>query len=265
MPTKTPKAYQVENYEAGSHFAGLRRLSDNQNLTNETKHTIAQAISADPKFQEKKGEHQAKQDQYNVDLQWYEELKTKKTHGEMTSEDFQMLAELKLKLEVWVTPTIFEWKVQDRLTGTMNEWKLNFNAKDYTFVRREWIVKSFEQMGMEVKDFKNRTEATVYLKELFADYTDQYPELFAKTDRYNVNNSEIFPIINQWAQDNDIPYAGWQHSYGAHYWAGDLLYAWLPVRVAGEFAFVWSDSDDEGALFYCGSEGTARLSVSFTN
>gem|GEM_PF-5273215 len=100
MSTKTPKPYQVENYKAGSHFAGLRRLSGNQNLTNETKHIIAQAISADPKFQEKKQEYQSKQDQYATDLQSYEELKTKKARGEMTTEDLQMLTELKSKLEL---------------------------------------------------------------------------------------------------------------------------------------------------------------------
>ena len=269
MPIKTPKAYEVENYEVGSYFAGLRRLSDNQNLTNETKHTIAQAISADLKFQEKKGEYQVKQDQYNLDLQWYEELKTKKVLGKMTPEDLQMLTELKSKLEVWVIPQIFEWKIQDKLTGTMNEWKLNFNGKEYTFVRKEWILKSFEQMGMEVKDFKNWTEVTVYLKELFADYTDQYPELFAMTNRFHIRNYEQqckkFPMISKWAQDNNIPYAGLQASDGDHYWTEGELCAWLPMRVKGKFVFALSRSRDKEAHFDWRNEDEAQLSVSFTN
>lgn len=167
-------------------------------------------------------------------------------------------------IQRWVIPKIFEWKIQYKLIGTINEWKLNFNGTEYTFVRREWIAESFWWLK-NVKECNNWTEATTYLKELFADYADQYPELFVKPDRYKVDSSEMFPIINKWVQDNNIPYAGCQYSTGYHYWAGNKLYVWLPVRVAGKFAFLWSNSDNKKANLYCGNEGNAHLSVSFMN
>ncbi len=43
---------------------------------------------------------------------------------------------------------------------------------------------------MEIKDFDNWVQATVYLKELFADYADQHPKLFAKINRYNLSEGE---------------------------------------------------------------------------
>ncbi len=57
---------------------------------------------------------------------------------------------------------------------------------------------------------------------------------------------------------------GWQNSNGNHNWAGNKLYAWLPVRVAGKFAYVWSNSDNKKANFNCGNEDNAHLSVSFS-
>lgn len=117
---------------------------------------------------------------------------------------------------------------------------------------------------MEVKDFNNWIDATVYLKELFADYANQYPHLFAQENWYDVDSSDMYLLINQWAQDNNIPYAGWQSSFGGRGWAG-VLYAWLPVRVGSEFAYVWSKSVHEEACFSCDDEVDAHLSVSFKN
>lgn len=160
---------------------------------------------------------------------------------------------------------IYKWLETKPLEAGMSEWIINHhNWVDYTFVRDDWIIKSFEIT--EVQDFKNRKDATVYLKQLFGKYKDEYPELFdhKKTpDWSQEGSSKLFPMIYQRATDNDIPYAGWQDSDGEHCWPGRALCAWLPVRVGGNFACVWSSSDDRRADFFSGNEGIARLSVSF--
>lgn len=267
MPTKTPKAYQVEGYsETIDSVTALSKLKW------PNKESILTNFLAEEDVVWVRGEARAKRQEYIADKKTLSKLKIEKSNGEMPELQLQMLAELKSKLEVWVTPIIFEWRIQDELTGTMNEWKINYNGKDYTFVREEWVAESFGWMK-NVRDFsdknksfeENREDATVYLKELFADYADQYPRVFSRTNRYNVDSGEMFPMINKWVQDNQIPYAGWQSSDGDRSWADLMMYAWLPVRVRGEFACVWSYSDDDEANFGRGGKGEARLSVSFQN
>lgn len=174
---------------------------------------------------------------------------------------------------------LYKWSETAPLERNMNEWIIYFNGKPYTFVRRAWIEQSFESIDMEVKNFndkdsnktdeqnfeQNRTDATVYLKQLFGKYKDQYPDLFANDNWYSIDSTKLFPMIDQRATDNDIPYAGWQRSGGGRCWPGRVLFAWLPVRVAGEFAYVWSDSAGRGADFDRGYGNDAHLSVSFKN
>ena len=159
---------------------------------------------------------------------------------------------------------LYEASSNKTLSKDDNEWLIEYGWKKYTMVRREWIPESFGWIK-NVKEFSNWTDATVYLKTLFANYTHIYPELFKPEydDWYRVDSSEMFPVINKWAKDNEIPYAGLQYSNGGRYWAGSSLSAWLPVRVAGKFACVWSDSGDREAYFGCGGERDACLSVSF--
>jgi hypothetical protein len=70
--------------------------------------------------------------------------------------EYQSLKINKLKSRLklwWYKSEVYDGKEQNELTRNKNEWMLNYNGKDYIFVRRKWIPKSFENMKMEVKDF----------------------------------------------------------------------------------------------------------------
>lgn len=171
---------------------------------------------------------------------------------------------LKSQLNQWrYRSELYESKTQDKLTKDMIEWVVTYGGKNYTFVRREWVTESFRKMNMDVRDFDNWVQATIYLKKLFVDYAAQYPDLFTKEDWYRVDGSEIYPMINQWTKDNNIPYVGCQYSNGSQEWIDYELYVWLPVCIKDEFIYIWGISDVEVMNFYCRGKDVAHLSVLF--
>jgi hypothetical protein len=75
-------------------------------------------------------------------------------------------------------------------------------------------------MGMEVKKVKDTKEATTYLKELFKDYQEQFPQAFKKDDWFARWDKTKFDLFEQWRKNKKLDFAGYQKSDGKHYQSG---------------------------------------------
>jgi hypothetical protein len=169
--------------------------------------------------------------------------------------------------------TIYQWSNPNIITKYDDEWLLEYHDPETketmtaTVVRRDKIPESFG--GMEnVKECETTIEATDYLKtEWFAEYAEEYADVFAYQSWFiqdglnNHQRTRLFEMIDAWSKAKGIPYVGWHDSYGKHLWVDKFLYAWLPVRVARKFVYVWSNSGYHEADFYYGNEDDALVSL----
>lgn len=146
-------------------------------------------------------------------------------------------------------PKIFEWTVQARIYNRSPEWKIltewienhfrKSTREEYTVVCGESIAKSYEHLGIEIRDFSDTMEATCYLKELFS---NNHPWIESWDDVDNwFYEDRVQEIVEEWFYDNDIPYThGCFTNERIDMDVSDLWYAWLPMRVKGEFVYAWS-------------------------
>lgn len=175
----------------------------------------------------------------------------------------QLEAQLWIESKIWPKPKLYQWTITKTLTSKMSEWRLNYNGKSYTFVRNEWIAKSFEQMGMEIRDFNSLAEATVYLKQLFVNYKNQFPEIFAVNNWFKLSSGEMSSMIKLRAKDYNIPYAGLQFPDGSNFWQDFLLNVVPPFRVKNTFLVLSDHLHANQTFFTKANDGSAYLSVSF--
>lgn len=148
----------------------------------------------------------------------------------------------------------------DNETGKQHTLNREYNSTTLTYARLDGIEQAFQKQGIEVKDCADRKEATLYLKEMFGDYKDKFPELWKENNWYNTSSSTMYKTLlwPNWALKN-TPFAGFQGSDGNWGLSGDVSFLWLPLRVGGEFVYIWSGRNGQEARFSHGDERVAIL------
>ena len=152
----------------------------------------------------------------------------------------------------------------DNETSKQPTLNREYDGTTHTYARLDGIEKSFQKQGIEVKDFDNPKEATLYLKEIFRNYKDKFPELWEKDNWFNLDSSMLYKTLlwPNWALKS-VPYAGFQDSTGERRRSGNGSFLWLPLRVRGRFVYIWSGRNVQGAKFTRGGEEDAILVAGF--
>ncbi len=153
----------------------------------------------------------------------------------------------------------------DEQNGNQSILNREYDGNINTYAKLDGIERSFQKQGIEVKKFDTWEEATVYLKEIFRDYKDKFPELWKENNWRHTNNTSLkyqTLLWPNWALQN-IPYCGYQDWDGKRVLSNKLLFIRLPLRVGSWFVCIWSDRSEQEASFDHGCEYNTKPVASF--
>lgn len=147
---------------------------------------------------------------------------------------------------------LYIWKTTTPIEQNLSEWLVVYKWKQYTFVRWTWwINEAYQNMWVPVFDVEDREQATLYLKYVFSRHKERYPLIYEQKNWWDLSHQELYHIISQWVEENNIPHLGWQNvNWGEpNMWANMVMWR-LPIRINGNFVNFTMYGNDRQAYFY---------------
>lgn len=270
-PKRIPQAYQVEGYEEISNASSaIFKLND------PTRKILLDELLNGQKETEIRDAARPRRQEMIADKKKLEELQWE---WEKSSDQLKEIQKLKEKLETWiVVAQLYQWDNNYRLQGSIAddvvEWYVDHNGSKQTFVRKEWVPRSFEQMGIEIKDFASDEDATTYMKEWpFAKYATGitwYKDLFASSNRFEIPDTleeDLYNMTYRWIKDNNMSFAGRFDKDGSREsnTIDRKFLAYTNISVNGELVSIYNDCghSEFGMFMKSDNPSKFRLSVWF--